>query len=259
MRRVLLILIASLSLLSVPYSVHAAPGLTMGDAIDKAGRQRMLTQRMIKSYALVGMNIRPGAAGELEDAANLFEKQLDELRGFADNREERDQIAKITLLWHDLGTELRAPPRIEAAAELNDLAEVLLRESHALVLLLEKRSGTTAGRIVNLSGRQRMLSQRIAKIYLLETWGLGSDLLAKQYQGALTQFSDALDTLKRTNVNTSDTTAALRKVERDWRIFGISNFSKRYDTRVPSLVVRSMDKILVKMNTITAMYAHILG
>ncbi|MCB1785479.1 MAG: type IV pili methyl-accepting chemotaxis transducer N-terminal domain-containing protein, partial [Gammaproteobacteria bacterium] len=39
--------------------------LAMGDAINKAGRQRMLTQRMIKAYALAGMKLGDDAEHEL--------------------------------------------------------------------------------------------------------------------------------------------------------------------------------------------------
>ncbi len=243
--------------LTVGGSAYAASTLTMGDAIDKAGRQRMLTQRMIKSYALVGMKLKPGAQYEMEDAATLFDNQLAELTEFAANAVERRQIAKITLLWSDLREELGPEATLDKAGELNDLAELLLKESHKLVLMLEKRSGTIAGMLVNKSGRQRMLSQRIAKIYLLETWGLGSDITAKQYASAVDDFSDALALLIDAKVNTPDIRETLASVEKNWSIFGISNFSQKYETRVPSLVVRSMDRILLQMNGITAMYARL--
>lgn len=145
---------------------QAVSALTMGDAIDKAGRQRMLTQRMVKAYAMSGMDLKLGATSELKAAADLFSAQLAELTAFADNAQERTQIDKITLLWSDLHPEFDLAPDVDRAGELNDLAELLLKESHQLVLLLEKRSGTVAGKIVNISGRQRMLSQRIAKTYL---------------------------------------------------------------------------------------------
>lgn len=238
-------------------AIGAVQPLTMGDAINKAGRQRMLTQRMIKSYALVGMNLTVDAEGQLRDAAALFSKQLDELTGFVATAEEREQIDKITLLWNDLRGEIAKQPDAARVGEMNDLAELLLNESHQLVLLLERRSGSEAGQMTNIAGRQRMLSQRIAKVYLLQTWGRDNALLTSQYEKAVDDFSKALVTLQRSQVNTPEISTALAEVEKNWKIFGISNFSKKYNTRVPSLVVRSMDKILGQMNAVTGMYARL--
>lgn len=229
--------------------------LAMGDAINKAGRQRMLTQRMIKAYALAGMKLGDDAEHELHAAATLYDAQLTELTAFAANAEERAQIDRITHLWSDLRERLSGGPERTRAGDLNDLAEQLLGESHQLVLLLEKRSGTVAGKLVNIAGRQRMLSQRIAKIYLLQTWGVEQDHLATQYRSAVEQFSDALKTLQRADINTPEVDAALADVAKNWGVFKISDFSKKYNTRVPWLVTRSMNRILGQMNEITAMYA----
>lgn len=232
-------------------------GLSMGDAIDKAGRQRMLTQRMIKAYAMEGMQLRPDAAYEINEAAELFSSQLSELRKFAANDEEKQQVAKITLLWSELRPDVLSPPSLNNASELNELAELLLQESHQLVLMLERRSGKLAGKLVNTSGRQRMLSQRIAKIYLLQTWGLENTFLNAQYSKAVGEFDSALGSLMSAPINTTEIDRDLAQVNKNWQVFGISNYSQRYNTRVPSLVVRSMDRILKQMNTITGKYAKL--
>ena len=252
---ILLVVLTASLCVSIP--AGAASTLTMGDAIDKAGRQRMLTQRMVKAYVMTGMDLTMDAHAELGAAAELFDSQLAQLTEFAATPEESAQLSKISKLWGVFRPAVEAPPSVDLAGKLNELAEHLLKESHQFVLMLEKRSGTVAGKLVNISGRQRMLSQRIAKTYLLETWGVDAPNLDDQYAQAVDEFSAALSTLQEANINTSEIDAGLTDVEKNWNIFGISNFSKKYNARVPWLVVRSMEKILGQMNTITGLYAKL--
>ena len=66
--------------------VAAEPIKTMGEAINQAGRQRMLTQRIVKAYCQIGQDIRYDVATQqLSGSAKLFEKQLDQLTKFTDS------------------------------------------------------------------------------------------------------------------------------------------------------------------------------
>ncbi|MCU7960147.1 MAG: type IV pili methyl-accepting chemotaxis transducer N-terminal domain-containing protein [gamma proteobacterium symbiont of Bathyaustriella thionipta] len=72
-------------------STFATSGLSMGEALDMAGRQRMLTQRMIKSYALLGQHLNAGARTELIDSIALFDDELQQIRSIAKSPAEQTQ------------------------------------------------------------------------------------------------------------------------------------------------------------------------
>ena len=78
----------------------------------------------------------------------------------------------------------------------------MLGLAHQGTQLLEKQATTSAGRLVNISGRQRMLSQRMAKFYQAIAWGVGNDKSAAELDKARKEFAAAHQELASAPSNT---------------------------------------------------------
>ena len=164
-RRTLLLATAGLPLISAHAQVS-----DIRDAINKAGRQRMLSQRMGKAWlALVLMGVeKPMAQQVLDKSLALFDRQLVELKAFAASAD----IASTTYnnldaSWSAYKTALvgNAPSR-DSAATMLQLNAGVLALAHQGTVQFESAQGKPLGKLVNIAGRQRMLSQRMAMYYL---------------------------------------------------------------------------------------------
>jgi nitrate/nitrite-specific signal transduction histidine kinase len=74
----------------------------LNDAINKAGRQRMLSQRMGKAWLAQVHDVEAGSARQvLDKSMGLFDRQLVELKAYAPNAEIRDTYGKLEGAWSD--------------------------------------------------------------------------------------------------------------------------------------------------------------
>ncbi len=230
---------------------------SLPEMIDEAGLQRMLTQRIVKAYAQLVINVDADEAREqLKKSVSLFGKQLQELEQSAPNESVRAALAKVRRLWDPFSSVATGPVNREGMMLLSNSNDELLAAAHEVVISLQDTAGTSQARLVNIAGRQRMLSQRITKLYVLASAGLQSAELREQMQRARHEFEGALADLRAAPENTPEIQRSLAEVERQWTIFRVS-FQLKEGEYIPMLVTKAAENILTQMNQITRMYGRL--
>jgi Type IV pili methyl-accepting chemotaxis transducer N-term len=234
----------------------------LNDAINKAGRQRMLSQRMVKGWLALGQRLEDTRADKvLGDSMALFERQLAELRAFAPTEAIRTTYDQLETLWGTLKSALvGTPPTLAAAPALLALDSKVLALAHQGTQQLEQHAGKPVGHLVNLAGRQRMLSQRMAKFHLAMAWKVPVADAAQQIATARAEFVAALDKLAAA----PETTAAIREqivmARQQWLFFDTALGSGQTpDARNARTVFVASENILQVMDHITGLYARAAG
>ena len=224
----------------------------IGDFMDKSkilkkrvnlsGRQRMLTQRITKLSLLIDSNIDAQANRErLEKYSTLYDKTLNAFkRGDKDlgcipanGKEIKEQIAVIEEAWRPFYSEIKniiqeRDKDGHALAFVVRKNEHLLKESNELVKRFETSNRAlnyldkARLRVVNVAGRQRMLTQKMTKEKLLIANG------ERAYEAKLKKtiqlFDDSLKSLIEGNTEASipkssnpEIKEQLHKIETLWK------------------------------------------
>lgn len=229
----------------------------LNSAINKAGRQRMLSQRMAKAYFQIGQQVEVDRSKKLLDLSMaLFDRQLVELKNFAPTPEIREtysQLEKSWIAYKDLL--IGSAPSPDNGRKVLAISEEVLALAQQGTLQLEKRSTTSAGHLVNLSGRQRMLSQRMAKFYQALAWKVGDDKSARNLELARKEFALAQQELLSAPANTQQIKESLELVRQQWFFFenalgGVSSADKRPQQSVAT----TSERILEEMEQVVGLY-----
>ncbi len=140
------------------------------EAINRAGQLRMLSQRLVKHYALTCAGIRPDETkGLFADSIGLVDGNLAILARILSKPTFGDLLDAVLAPWKPLRTALAAPALVGRLQEIDRLAERMLLRAEQLTANLEIVGLAAALHVINVSGRQRMLSQRLAKAALMTT------------------------------------------------------------------------------------------
>ncbi len=194
----------------------------------------------------------------MKDSITLFEKNHTELKADITDKGVQEMLAFIDFAVEEYVDLVASDYDKENAALVLDLSETILEASQDVVTTIEALSMVKKSKVVNLSGRQRMLTQRIAKYYIAYQAGFRDQNSINQLEKAVREFDSALSTLKQEEVNTPEINAKLVRVSRLWRL--VRNFFMGVEKGgLPVTVLATTDSIMKTMNEITGMYVKVSG
>src|SRR5574343_1477676 len=195
--------------------------LSPGALVNLCGRTRMLAQQMAMDWAMVGQNIAPSKAERrLRRSRQQFEQTLAQLAGLDPAHSLGASLAKVMDLWPPYRQALIAdePPLVSAEAVLI-LSEDILAALDRLTREAESHANPPVAPYVNIAGRNRMLSQRIGKLFLFREWGVSVADIHQRMAESLSEFEANLNELKQSGVAVPELAAQLDEVDALWRKF----------------------------------------
>ena len=237
---------------------HAHAQITdLNGAINKAGRQRMLSQRMAKAYLQLGLQVDAERSRRILDASvALFDRQLVELKNYAPTPEIKEIYQKLEKSWLAYKDVLiGAAPSPEGGRKVMAINEEVLALAQQGTQQLEKQGGSSAGRLVNLAGRERMLSQRLAKFYQATVWGVASGSSAGELEKNRQEFAETLQALAAAPANTAQIKDGLSLVRQQWLFFDNALAQRGAgDKKLALAVATTSERILEEMESVVGLY-----
>jgi DNA-binding NarL/FixJ family response regulator len=207
--------------------IHSA---RFAEDVNRSGQLRMLSQRLVKLALLQAAGVQLEASqARLQDSVTRIDAILQALA------KNLSQPTLVDLLVQTADTWIRLKLALQTSAQqgvkknklqtidvlqLDALAEQLLQGAELLTASLEKASAVSPLKMLNLAGRQRMLSQRFAKYALLEAIG-DSDSANRSHRAALmteaqTAFEQGLLYLNALPLSSQAIRAALKAAGLCW-------------------------------------------
>ncbi|HEX5805949.1 MAG TPA: type IV pili methyl-accepting chemotaxis transducer N-terminal domain-containing protein [Macromonas sp.] len=200
-------------------SQHIIHSAHFAESVNRAGQLRMLSQRMAKLYVLQLAGLDPKRYPDaMSDSVQRVDAHLLWLSRKIPASFE-PVLAQLQSCWQLMRPVLQAPAQPQHWTQLNALAEHLLSLAEQLTADLETMGNVAPLHILNIAGRQRMLSQRYAKLAVLLLLGTADEAsaLADPMTEVRASFEKSLSHLQGVPLSTPHIHEGLETAALSWR------------------------------------------
>jgi nitrate/nitrite-specific signal transduction histidine kinase len=229
---------------------------TLKQLINIAGSQRMLSQRLVKQYCQIGLGVFTHESVEsITRDVERFERQLDILKKASDDPVFQEKLEWVGIAWQRFRPLVTGPVIRDNVLRMNHLAEDLLYTTDQITMILQDSSNNREEMLVNVSGRQRMMAQRLGKLYMLKTWGFDLLSINNEMERLKLVYDDALEQLRTAPESSDEIRASLEEVIVEW-IWFRSVLERKNEPAYRLIVSDASDSLLDMMDKITIKFAN---
>jgi Type IV pili methyl-accepting chemotaxis transducer N-term len=249
---------AAVAGLCLPTAHSANAEIALATAINRTARFRALAQRGTKVYAQLVLDVTPEASRKtLDTVQRLVQSGFSDLSAGSYNSEITQQIAATRTEASKLIALISAAPKLDQLAAISVQADKMTTQANKTTELLTLASKSGNAKIVDVAGRQRMLSQRMAKNYFLTAAGVAPASAREQIAADKADFKAAIALLQKSPISTVGIRGDLELVAAQWTFFEMA-LDKPRDPQAYKDMATTSERLLELTNGLTDQYEKAL-
>ena len=242
--------------------LNAGSTLSAGSLVNMCGRLRMLSQRMAVKWCMSVSAITPHTALiKLHRLNKEFERNLARLEKLELATDLTEKLARIKPLWVRYQDLLcRDDISAQRVEDVFELSEELLEATDALTGCAANLACLPEAHYVNMAGRNRMLSQRLGKLFLFSDWASLEEKIAALTLPSCQEFESNLQTLGKAANIPPELSAQLHVVASQWQKFIHAlcpDLSHAARTKHARLVLAEGERLLRSVDTTVKLFERL--
>lgn len=235
------------------FPVYQATALTASaQDVHEVADMCMYSQRILKDYALIGMDIHYHDPDEdLKKNVKIMRKYIADLESHHLKKKLDDEIRELEAMWVKIEPMISAKPIKKNMTLLHKQVEKFSHRCEEVAEDLAKDTGIKGEHDVVLIAQLGMESQRLAALYMMKAWGIADPNYYEEVHEVLDEYEKIYHELMEEDETlvSAEIKAKLKETEKHFRVFEFMAASKS-GRFVPTLAEKSASKIFHEIREI---------